>query len=111
MPDYVTGVVRRHRRCVRSRRRALQVAGLLVLADKGYISTGQPVLTPYRGRNKPEPHKDANHAHARLRALGERAIAQPKSRRILRRLHLRPHRAGHIAKAISALQAREALAH
>jgi hypothetical protein len=28
-------------------------AGLITLADKGYIGAGQHVLTPYRGRGKP----------------------------------------------------------
>jgi DDE superfamily endonuclease len=33
--------------------RRLAAAGLIVLADKGYIGAGEHVLTPYRGRNKP----------------------------------------------------------
>jgi hypothetical protein len=38
--------------------RALEKSGLLVLADKGYIGAGQHVITPYRGRNKPEIAED-----------------------------------------------------
>lgn len=34
---------------------------------------------PYKGRNKPQSQKDANKAHAKLRAPGERMNAQPKS--------------------------------
>ena len=34
---------------------------------------------PYKGKNKPEPQKEANLAHAKLRALGERANAQLKT--------------------------------
>src|SRR3954463_2143614 len=37
--------------------RALTEAGLLVLADKGYIGAGQDVTPPYKGRNKPESQK------------------------------------------------------
>jgi len=48
--------------------RELAAAGLMVLADKGYHGAGDPVLTPYRGRNKPASQKDANRAHARLRS-------------------------------------------
>jgi DDE superfamily endonuclease len=59
-------------------------AGLIVLADKGYIGAGQPVLTPYRGRNKPASPKAANSAHAKLRAPAERANAQLKTWCILR---------------------------
>jgi hypothetical protein len=87
--------------------RELAAAGLIVLADKGYHGAGKPLLTPYRGRNKPASQKDANRAHARLRAPGERANAQLKTWRILRKLRCCPWRAGHIAKAIHVLQTRE----
>jgi hypothetical protein len=59
--------------------RELAAAGLIVLADKGYIGTGQHVMTPYRGRGKPESQKAANRAHAQLCAPGERANAQLKT--------------------------------
>ena len=42
--------------------RELEAAGLIVLADKGYIGAGEHVLTPYRGRNKPASQKAANSA-------------------------------------------------
>jgi len=87
--------------------RELEAAGLIVLADKGYIGAGQHVLTPYRGRNKPASQKAANSAHAKLRAPGERANAQLKHWVILRKLRCYPWRAGQIAKAIHVLQARE----
>ena len=61
--------------------RELAAAGLIVLADKGYIGVGNHVLTPYRGRNKPASQKAANSAHARLRAPGERANARTPSSR------------------------------
>jgi DDE superfamily endonuclease len=63
--------------------RELAAAGLITLADKGYIGAGDPVHTPYRGRNKPASQKDANRAHAKLRAPGERANAQLKTWQIL----------------------------
>ena len=87
--------------------RELVAAGLIVLADKGYHGAGQPLLTPYKGRGKPESQKDANRAHARLRGVGERANAQLKTWRILRKLRCSPWRAGALAKAIHVLQARE----
>jgi hypothetical protein len=59
--------------------RQLAAAGLITLADKGYHGAGDPVLTPYRGRNKPASQKDANRAHAKLRSPGERANAQLKT--------------------------------
>jgi hypothetical protein len=80
---------------------------LVALGDKGYHGyddTGQHVITPYKGRNKPQPQKDANRAHARLRGPGERANAQLKPWRILRKLRCCPRRAGQLAKAIHVLQ-------
>ena len=82
------------------------VHDLLALGDKGYLGQGH-IRTPYRGRNKPASQKDANRAHAGLRAPGERANAQLKSWRILRKLRCCPWRAGQLAKAIHVLQTRE----
>jgi DDE superfamily endonuclease len=86
---------------------ALEQAGLIALGDKGYVGydeTRQHVITPYKGKNKPESQKDANRAHARLRGPGERAHAQLKHWRILHKLRCCPHRAGRLAKAIHVLQ-------
>jgi hypothetical protein len=87
--------------------RRLAAAGLIVLADKGYIGAGEPVLTPYRGRNKPPSQKAANRAHAQLRSPAERANAQLKTWHILRKLRCCPWRARQLAKAIHVLQTRE----
>lgn len=89
----------------------LRDAGLIALGDKGYHGyddTGQQVITPYKGRNKPESQKDANRAHARVRGPGERANAQLKHWRILRKLRCSTHRTGRLAKAIHVLQNYEA---
>ena len=53
----------------------LEAAGLVTLADKGYQGSAYAKI-PYRGKNKPESQKQANKAHAKLRAPGERANAQ-----------------------------------
>lgn len=87
--------------------RALAASGLIVLADKGYHGASPAIITPYKGRNKPPSQKDANSAHAKLRGPGERANAQLKNWRILRKLRCCPWRAGQLAKAIHVLQARE----
>jgi hypothetical protein len=84
----------------------LAAAGLPALADKGYQGAAH-AKTPYKGKNKPESQKDANRAHAKLRAPGERANAQLKAWKILTRLRCCPRRAGQIAKAILVLQAYE----
>ena len=85
----------------------LERQGLIVLADKGYQGSTWAKV-PYKGTNKPEPQKEANRAHAKLRALGERANAQLKTWRVLRKLRCCPWRAGKLAKAIHVLQLREA---
>jgi DDE superfamily endonuclease/Helix-turn-helix of DDE superfamily endonuclease len=69
---------------------ALAASGLITLSDKGYHGAGEPVLTPYRGKNKPESQKQANRTQARLRSSGERANAQLKTWRILRKLRCCP---------------------
>jgi hypothetical protein len=86
--------------------RELTAAGLPALADKGYQGAVH-ARTPYRGKGKPESQKEANRAHAKLRAPGERANAQLKAWKILARLRCCPWRAGQIAKAILVLQAHE----
>jgi hypothetical protein len=87
--------------------RELAASGLVVLADKGYAGADEHIRTPYKGRNKPASQKEANRAHARLRGPGERANAQLKSWRILRKLRCCPWKAGQLAKAIHVLQTRE----
>ncbi len=85
--------------------RELEKAGILTLADKAYQGAGASVLImPYKGRDKPESQKQANRSHAKLRGPGERANAQLKSWRILRKLRCSPSKAGHIVKAIAVLQ-------
>lgn len=85
----------------------LEAAGLVTLADKGYQGAAHARI-PYRGKNKPESQRQANRAHPKLRAPGERANAQLKRWRILRKLRCCPWRAGQLAKAIRVLQIRGA---
>src|SRR5262249_44846806 len=87
--------------------RELAAAGLIVLADNGYHGGGEHIPTPYKGRNKPGSQQAANRPHATLRGPGERANAQLKTWRILRKLRCCPWQAGQLAKAIHVLQARE----
>ena len=80
----------------------LAAAGLPGLGDKGYHGASH-LKTPYKGRGKPESQKEANRAHVKLRAPGERANAQLKAWKILTRLRCCPRRTGQIAKAILVL--------
>ena len=85
----------------------LEAAGLVALADKGYQGSTYAKI-PYRGQEQARIQKEANRAHARLRAPGERANAQLKTWGILRKLRCCPWRAGQLAKAIHVLQLHEA---
>jgi hypothetical protein len=87
--------------------RELAAAGLIVLADKGYTGAGDHIRTPCKGRNKSASQTAANRAHAKLRGPGERANAQLKTWRILRKLRCCPWKAGQLAMAIHVLQSRE----
>jgi hypothetical protein len=67
----------------------LAACGLVPLGDKGYLGEDH-IRTPYRGRNKAASQKQANRAHARLRAPGERAHAQFKTLAYLAQAPLLP---------------------
>jgi hypothetical protein len=69
----------------------LEKVGLVTLADKGYQGSTWAKV-PYKDKNKPEAQKDANRAHAKLRAPGERANAQRKVWKILVKLCCCPWR-------------------
>jgi hypothetical protein len=85
--------------------RELSKAGIITLADKGYQGAEVSiVLTPYKGRDKPDSQRQANRSHARFRGPGERANAQLKSWKLLRKLRASPSKAGHLVKAIAVLQ-------
>ena len=86
--------------------KALAVCGLVVLGDKGYLGE-ELIRTPYCGRNKAASRKGANRAHARLCAPGERANAQLKTWRMLRKLRCCPGAMGSWPKAIHVLQTPE----
>ncbi|GAB3661545.1 IS5/IS1182 family transposase [Glycomyces tarimensis] len=71
--------------------RFLHEAGLFGLANKGYEGLERDlVVTPFKGKDKPEYQKEHNRLHARLRGPGERAFAQLKKWSIFDRLRLRP---------------------
>ncbi|MDP9866890.1 MULTISPECIES: transposase family protein [Streptosporangium] len=63
--------------------RELETAGIITLAGKAYQRAQDPVVTPYKGKNKPKSPRRANRSHAELRGPGERANAQLKSWKIL----------------------------
>ena len=91
----------------------LNAAGIDTLADTAYQGGGPAIRVPQRrrrldpatGRYRPlsRNQKEVNTAHARLRGPGERANAQLKSWKVLRRIRGCPSRATHLVKAVSVL--------
>ncbi|WP_093879116.1 transposase family protein [Streptomyces sp. TLI_105] len=77
---------------------------ILVLADRACQDVGATVRTPYyHHREQPPDYQQSNHDHARLRAPGERAFAQLKSWRLLRRPRCSTRRISTIVQAVHTL--------
>jgi hypothetical protein len=83
------------------------------VADTGYQGAGPTVRVPQR-RRRLDPdtgryrrlsqnQKDVNTAHARQRGPGERANAQLKSWKILRKIRTSPSRSTTLVKAVQTL--------
>lgn len=84
--------------------RLLAEYGLFALADKGYDGLDHDlVVTPIKGKDKPEWQREVNRLHARLRGPGERAFAQLKAWAVLDQVRCAPEQVTQITKAIQAL--------
>jgi hypothetical protein len=84
---------------------ALAEAGVRCWADKGYQGAGGTVRVPYRGRweKLSAGQKAVNVSHAKIRAVGEQAIATLKSWRLLRKLRCSTTRITDLVRAILTL--------
>jgi hypothetical protein len=84
---------------------ALTDAGVRCWADKGYQGAGGTVCVPYHGRwdKLSAGQRAVNASHAKIRALGEQAIAALKTWRLLRKLRCSTTRITDLVKAILAL--------
>lgn len=86
---------------------ALTAHEVMTFADKGYQGAKGSVRTPFkRHRHRPElssRQKAVNRSHAKIRAIGERAIATLKHWKILAKLRCCPQRATAIVQAILVL--------
>ena len=90
---------------------ALQAAGVGVIADNGYRGAGFRVPQRRRPRDREtgqrrhlsRQQREVNAAHAAQRGPGERANAQLKSWRILRKIRCCPRRATSLVKAVLAV--------
>lgn len=84
---------------------ALAEAGIRCWADKGYQGAGDAVRVPYRGRweKLSAGQRAVNVSHARIRALGEQAMATLKTWRLLRRLRCSTTRITSLVQAVLTL--------
>jgi DDE superfamily endonuclease/Helix-turn-helix of DDE superfamily endonuclease len=89
---------------------ALHTAGARVIADNGYRGSGFTVpqrrrpRDPETGRRRLSRHqREVNSAHARQRGPGERANAQLKSWKIMRKIRCCPHRVTTLVQAVLVL--------
>lgn len=87
---------------------ALATVNVMTFADKAYQGAGGTVWTPFKRQPKrprlSKRQRSVNRQHAKIRALGERAVATLKTWKLLAKLHCSPHRATAIVKAILVLQ-------
>ncbi len=82
---------------------ALTEAGLNCWADKGYQGAGHPVRVPFKGRRLKRWQRRHNTTHAKIRCVGEQAMATLKGWRLLRKLRCSTHRITAIVKAVLTL--------
>jgi hypothetical protein len=87
---------------------ALTTANVMTLADKAYQGAGGTVRTPFKRHHRRPPlsrnQKQVNRAHAKIRGIGERAVATLKTWKLLTKLHCCPQRATALLAAIFVLQ-------
>ncbi|WP_394427165.1 transposase family protein [Streptomyces sp. SGAir0957] len=82
---------------------ALAKAGLSCWADKAYQGAGGPVRVPFRGRRLKRWKRRHNTTHAKVRCLGEQAMAILQGWRLLRKLRCSTNRITAIVQAVLVL--------
>ncbi|MFH9500672.1 transposase family protein [Streptomyces globisporus] len=82
---------------------ALAEAGLKYWADKAYQGASATVRVPFRGRRLKRWKRRHNTTHAKIRCLGEQAMATLKGWRLLRKLRCSTNRITDVVKAVLVL--------
>ncbi|MFD9844768.1 transposase family protein [Streptomyces parvus] len=82
---------------------ALMEAGLKCWADKTYQGAGGPVRVPFRARRLKRWQRRRDSTHAKIRCLGEQAMATLKGWRLLRKLRCSTNRITDVVKAVLVL--------
>ncbi|MFF8638924.1 transposase family protein [Streptomyces pilosus] len=83
---------------------ALDADAIKCCADKAYQGAGPAVRVPFRGKNLRGWCRRHNQDHAKIRGLGERAMATLKCWRLLRKLRCSTTRITAIVRAVVALE-------
>ncbi len=82
---------------------ALAEAGLKYWADKAYQGAGGTVRVPFRGRRLKRWKRRHNTTHAKIRCVGEQAMATLKGWWLLRKLRCSTNRITDVVKAVLVL--------
>lgn len=82
---------------------ALADAGVKCWADKAYQGAGRHVPVPFRGRQLKRWQRRHNTAHAKIRCVGEQAMAILKGWRLLRKVRCSTNRITDVVKAVFVL--------
>ncbi|MEU6896214.1 transposase family protein [Streptomyces sp. NPDC046557] len=82
---------------------ALAAAGLKCWADNAYQGAGRHIRVPFRGRRLKRWKRRHNRSHAKIRCVGEQAMAVLKGWRLLRKLRCSTNRITDIVKAVLVL--------
>ncbi|MGW4020307.1 transposase family protein, partial [Streptomyces sp. NPDC005009] len=83
---------------------ALAADAIKCWADKAYQGAGPAVRVPFRGKNLRGWRRRHNRDHAKIRGLGERAMATLKCWRLLRKLRCSTTRITATVRAVVALE-------
>lgn len=78
-------------------------AGLRCWADKAYQGAGGSIRVPFRGRRPKQWKRRHNTTHAKIRCLGEQAMATRKGWRLLRKVRCSTNRITDVVQAVLVL--------
>ncbi|MEW5655238.1 transposase family protein [Streptomyces cinereoruber] len=82
---------------------ALSTTGLTTWADRAYQAAGRHIRVPIRGRKLKRWQRRYNTTHAKIRCVGEQAVATLKGWRVLRKIRCSTNRITDLVRAVLTL--------
>ncbi|MFC7819977.1 transposase family protein [Streptomyces albidoflavus] len=82
---------------------ALSTTGLTTWADRAYQAAGRHIRVPIRGRKLKRWQRHHNTTHAKIRCVGEQAVATLKGWRVLRKIRCSTNRITDLVRAVLTL--------